>query len=73
MTSINSAPSCPRKQPPVDQDLSPSTRVTTVLPKGGIARDDFQWPWYPLEGDDWDGEQRMEGWGCGEWSELKAR
>lgn len=23
-------------------------------------------------GDDWDGEQRMEGWGCGEWSELKA-
>lgn len=35
-------------------------------------RDDFQWPWYPLEGDDWDGEQRMEGWGCGEWSELKG-
>lgn len=35
-------------------------------------RDDFQWPWYPLEGDDWDGDQRMEGWGCGEWSELKG-
>lgn len=35
-------------------------------------RDDFQWPWFPLEGDDWDGEQRMEGWGCGEWSELKG-
>ena len=35
-------------------------------------RDDFQWPWYPLEGDDWDSEKRMEGWGCGEWSELKV-
>ena len=23
-------------------------------------------------GDDWDGDQRMEGWGCGEWSELKV-
>ncbi|CAJ1414023.1 unnamed protein product [Effrenium voratum] len=35
-------------------------------------RDDFQWPWYPLEGDDWDSDKRMEGWGCGEWSELKG-
>jgi len=36
----------------------------------GLDRSDFQWPWYPLEGDGWDGPWRMEGWGCGEWSEL---
>jgi len=36
----------------------------------GLDRTDFQWPWYPLEGDGWDGPWRMEGWGCGEWSEL---
>jgi len=37
-----------------------------------FTRDDFEWPWYPLEGEDWDGPKRMEGWGCGEWSELKG-
>uniref|UniRef100_A0A7S4RSN3 Alpha-amylase n=1 Tax=Alexandrium monilatum TaxID=311494 RepID=A0A7S4RSN3_9DINO len=35
-------------------------------------RDDFQWPWFELQGAEWDGPMRMEGWGCGEWSELKA-
>lgn len=35
-------------------------------------RDDFQWPWFPLEGAEWDGPMRMEGWGSGEWSELKG-
>jgi len=35
-------------------------------------RNDFQWPWFPLEGEEWDGPNRMEGWGCGEWSELKG-
>lgn len=35
-------------------------------------RDDFQWPWKALEGEAWDGPDRMEGWGCGEWSELKG-
>jgi len=37
-----------------------------------LDRSDFQWPWYALEGDGWDGPWRMEGWGCGEWSELRA-
>jgi len=35
-------------------------------------RHDFQWPWFPLEGEEWDGPNRMEGWGCGEWSELNG-
>jgi len=35
-------------------------------------RHDFQWPWKALEGEGWDGPDRMEGWGCGEWSELKG-
>eukprot|EP00928_Gymnodinium_smaydae_P018184 TRINITY_DN16925_c0_g1_i2.p1 TRINITY_DN16925_c0_g1~~TRINITY_DN16925_c0_g1_i2.p1 ORF type:complete len:826 (+),score=182.00 TRINITY_DN16925_c0_g1_i2:66-2543(+) len=35
-------------------------------------RDDFQWPWFALEGKEWDGPRRMEGWGCGEWSELRG-
>jgi len=35
-------------------------------------RDDFQWPWFELQGSEWDGPMRMEGWGCGEWSELRA-
>jgi len=35
-------------------------------------RNDFQWPWLALEGESWDGPDRMEGWGCGEWSELKG-
>lgn len=35
-------------------------------------RNDFQWPWLALEGEGWDGPDRMEGWGCGEWSELKG-
>ncbi|CAE8711296.1 unnamed protein product, partial [Polarella glacialis] len=35
-------------------------------------RNDFQWPWFALEGAEWDGPNRMEGWGCGEWSELQG-
>ena len=35
-------------------------------------RHDFQWPWICLEGEKWDDPKYMfEGWGCGEWSELR--
>jgi len=35
-------------------------------------RHDFQWPWVCLEGEKWDDPKYMfEGWGCGEWSELR--
>jgi len=35
-------------------------------------RNDFQWPWVCLEGHKWDDPHYMyEGWGCGEWSELR--
>ena len=35
-------------------------------------RHDFQFPWVPLEGEKWDDPNFMfEGWGCGEWSELR--
>lgn len=37
-----------------------------------LDRHDFQWPWVPLEGEKWDDPNYMfEGWGCGEWSELR--
>jgi len=35
-----------------------------------FTRDDFA-PWHPMLGDNWDNEHRFEGWGSGEWSELK--
>mmetsp|Transcript_55639 Transcript_55639/g.156640 ORF Transcript_55639/g.156640 Transcript_55639/m.156640 type:complete len:563 (+) Transcript_55639:91-1779(+) len=34
-------------------------------------RNDFQWPWRALGGETWDNDERYEGWGCGEWSELR--
>ncbi|CAK9049775.1 unnamed protein product [Durusdinium trenchii] len=35
-------------------------------------RHDFQFPWIPLEGEKWDDPNyTFEGWGCGEWSELR--
>lgn len=37
-----------------------------------LDRNDFQWPWVCLEGHKWDDPNYMfEGWGCGEWSELR--
>eukprot|EP00931_Biecheleriopsis_adriatica_P054294 TRINITY_DN31935_c0_g1_i1.p1 TRINITY_DN31935_c0_g1~~TRINITY_DN31935_c0_g1_i1.p1 ORF type:complete len:733 (+),score=145.54 TRINITY_DN31935_c0_g1_i1:31-2199(+) len=37
-----------------------------------LDRHDFQWPWVCLEGAKWDDPEYMyEGWGCGEWSELR--
>eukprot|EP00435_Cladocopium_sp_Y103_P059876 s201_g21.t1 len=33
--------------------------------------EDFQWPWLEMSGDNWDNENRYEGWGSGEWSELR--
>jgi len=37
-----------------------------------LDRNDFQWPWVCLEGGKWDDPNYMfEGWGCGEWSELR--
>ncbi|CAK0857575.1 unnamed protein product, partial [Prorocentrum cordatum] len=37
-----------------------------------LCRDDFQFPWVALEGDKWDDPRfTYEGWGCGEWSELR--
>lgn len=37
-----------------------------------LDRHDFQWPWVCLEGEKWDDPHYMfEGWGCGEWSELR--
>eukprot|EP00930_Biecheleria_cincta_P082616 TRINITY_DN72320_c0_g1_i1.p1 TRINITY_DN72320_c0_g1~~TRINITY_DN72320_c0_g1_i1.p1 ORF type:complete len:628 (-),score=86.46 TRINITY_DN72320_c0_g1_i1:252-2135(-) len=37
-----------------------------------IDQGDFQWPWVCLEGSKWDDPSFMyEGWGCGEWSELR--
>jgi len=36
-----------------------------------FTADDFQWPWFKMDGPHWDNENRYEGWGCGEWSELK--
>ncbi|CAK0877286.1 unnamed protein product [Prorocentrum cordatum] len=32
---------------------------------------DFQWPWFKLYGHHWDNLSRYEGWGNGEWSELR--
>lgn len=37
-----------------------------------LNREDFQWPWVCLEGAKWDDPAyTYEGWGCGEWSELR--
>ncbi|CAK9080865.1 4-alpha-D-glucan glucanohydrolase) [Durusdinium trenchii] len=33
--------------------------------------EDFQWPWFEMSGEHWDNENRYEGWGSGEWSELR--
>ncbi|CAJ1397634.1 unnamed protein product [Effrenium voratum] len=33
--------------------------------------EDFQWPWFDMSGEHWDNENRFEGWGNGEWSELR--
>jgi len=43
-------------------------RLDTHFP--GLTRDDFH-PWKDMMGDDWDNENRFEGWGAGEWSDLK--
>lgn len=40
-----------------------------VGPTLGI--EDFQWPWFMMSGPHWDNENRYEGWGNGEWSELR--
>jgi len=32
---------------------------------------DFQWPWFAMDGAAWDDDRRYEGWGNGEWSELR--
>jgi len=44
-------------------------RLDTRFP--GLDREDFH-PWKDMMGDDWDNENRFEGWGAGEWSDLKA-
>mmetsp|Transcript_173765 Transcript_173765/g.556933 ORF Transcript_173765/g.556933 Transcript_173765/m.556933 type:complete len:785 (+) Transcript_173765:103-2457(+) len=37
-----------------------------------LTRKDFQFPWICLEGSKWDDPAyTYEGWGCGEWSELR--
>eukprot|EP00927_Polykrikos_kofoidii_P019000 TRINITY_DN18851_c0_g1_i1.p1 TRINITY_DN18851_c0_g1~~TRINITY_DN18851_c0_g1_i1.p1 ORF type:complete len:465 (+),score=80.01 TRINITY_DN18851_c0_g1_i1:80-1396(+) len=46
-------------------------RLDKAVQGGGLDRNAFQWPWHPMFGLDWDNEHRFEGWGCGEWSELK--
>eukprot|EP00929_Paragymnodinium_shiwhaense_P118997 TRINITY_DN90890_c0_g1_i1.p1 TRINITY_DN90890_c0_g1~~TRINITY_DN90890_c0_g1_i1.p1 ORF type:complete len:783 (+),score=174.35 TRINITY_DN90890_c0_g1_i1:69-2351(+) len=33
--------------------------------------EDFQWPWFMMSGPHWDDDHRYEGWGNGEWSELR--
>eukprot|EP00439_Symbiodinium_sp_Y106_P034919 s6497_g4.t1 len=33
--------------------------------------EDFQWPWFEMSGEHWDNDNRYEGWGNGEWSELR--
>jgi len=35
-----------------------------------LSREDFHFPWFELIGKEWDGDMRLEGWGCGEWSKL---
>ncbi|CAE7637305.1 unnamed protein product [Symbiodinium pilosum] len=35
-----------------------------------LDAEDFQWPWFEMSGEHWDNENRYEGWGNGEWSEL---
>eukprot|EP00927_Polykrikos_kofoidii_P065174 TRINITY_DN60964_c0_g1_i1.p1 TRINITY_DN60964_c0_g1~~TRINITY_DN60964_c0_g1_i1.p1 ORF type:complete len:481 (+),score=67.52 TRINITY_DN60964_c0_g1_i1:56-1498(+) len=46
-------------------------RLETAVESSGLDRTAFQWPWHQMDGADWDNENRYEGWGCGEWSELK--
>mmetsp|Transcript_46807 Transcript_46807/g.105117 ORF Transcript_46807/g.105117 Transcript_46807/m.105117 type:complete len:622 (+) Transcript_46807:245-2110(+) len=36
-----------------------------------LDAEDFQWPWFEMSGENWDNENRYEGWGNGEWSELR--
>jgi len=36
-----------------------------------LDAEDFQWPWFKMEGPHWDNDNRYEGWGNGEWSELR--
>mmetsp|Transcript_80122 Transcript_80122/g.166679 ORF Transcript_80122/g.166679 Transcript_80122/m.166679 type:complete len:796 (+) Transcript_80122:2654-5041(+) len=36
-----------------------------------LCADDFQWPWFNMSGPHWDNDNRYEGWGNGEWSELR--
>jgi len=36
-----------------------------------LDAEDFQWPWFKMVGPHWDNENRYEGWGNGEWSELR--
>ncbi|KAJ1489668.1 glycoside hydrolase superfamily [Baffinella frigidus] len=36
-----------------------------------LDRTDFH-PWKDMMGEDWDNEHRFDGWGAGEWSDLKA-
>jgi len=36
-----------------------------------LDAEDFQWPWFKMHGPHWDNKNRYEGWGNGEWSELR--
>lgn len=36
----------------------------------GLDRNDFM-PWRDMQGEDWDNHNRYEGWGCGDWAELR--
>mmetsp|Transcript_69831 Transcript_69831/g.188124 ORF Transcript_69831/g.188124 Transcript_69831/m.188124 type:complete len:401 (+) Transcript_69831:3-1205(+) len=58
------AQSKPRELQALKQRLSQAVGPT-------FDADDFQWPWFKMEGRHWDNDNRYEGWGNGEWSELR--